>query len=151
MRIVFANDHRGIDLKDYLIADILTHHYYKCIDFGTNTHDISVDYPDYAHTLCNYMLQEMVLVEEPIFGVLICGTGIGMSIAANRFQGIRAALCHNPDTAILARQHNNANILILAANTTPLQYAKDILDVFVNTEFEYGRHVNRLLKLDISK
>ncbi|MCE3232421.1 MAG: rpiB [Rickettsiaceae bacterium] len=138
--IAIASDHAGFALKEILKqeADSLG---YKVTDFGTNSTD-SVDYPDYG-----YMVANSVASGETKFGVVICGSGVGISIAANRNPKIRAALCHNADIAKLARQHNDANVLALGARVVDEKTAKECLKVFLNTEFEGGRHQGRVEKL----
>ena len=111
------------------------------LDLGTNGPD-SGDYPDYADGLATAIKGTRAKI-----GVLICGSGIGISIAANRHSGIRAALCHDTLTARLARQHNDANVLAMGARIIDADVAKDCLDVFLNTEFEGGRHLRRVGKL----
>jgi ribose 5-phosphate isomerase B len=138
--IAIASDHAGFELKEILKQDIA--------GLGFEVHDMgpgstaSVDYPDYAAAL-----SEWVTAHDGSMGVLICGSGIGMSIAANRFRGIRAALCHNGLSAALARKHNNANVLCLGARLTGSDVAKDCLRQFLTTEFEGGRHEGRVAKL----
>ena len=103
----------------------------------------SVDYPDIAKEVT-----KKIVDNEAQFGILICGTGIGISIAANKVEGIRAALCHNEFTAKLSRQHNNANIIALGARVIGDELGKACVDVFLNTEFEGGRHANRVSKIE---
>ncbi len=102
----------------------------------------SVDYPDYSNVLVDKIKNNL-----DSMGILLCGTGIGMSIAANRHSHIRAALCTDEDMARLSRQHNDANVLVIGGRTTSLNSAKKIIDVFVSTEFEKGRHTKRLKKI----
>lgn len=135
-------DHAGIGLKKAFI-DFLDKKGIKWLDFGTEN-DASVDYPDYAEKVV-----ESVLSGDNKRGILICGTGIGMSIAANRHKGIRAALCHDSFTAKMSRRHNDANILVLGANITAVPVALDILETWLNYDFEGGRHERRINKLDI--
>ena len=129
-------------LKEIIIKD-LQEQGYEIKDFGTYN-EKAVDYPDYAHKLAN-----TIKIGHIQTGILICGTGIGMSIAANRHSDIRAALCHNETTARLAREHVDANILVLGARIIGEVVAKDCVKIFLNTEFGGGRHVNRLNKIDI--
>jgi 2-polyprenyl-6-hydroxyphenyl methylase/3-demethylubiquinone-9 3-methyltransferase len=132
-----ASDHRGYDLKEYLKT------FYPLIDLGAFSCDKKVDYPDYAKKLCKYVLLE----KKP--GILIFGSGIGMSIAANKIKGIRAALCRTIKDAELARLHNDANVLVLSGDFTKLQDAKKIAKVFFETEFsKEERHLRRIKKLD---
>ncbi len=140
-KIALAADHAGYEFKDAL-ASYLREKGYDVIDLGTNSPD-SVDYPVYAKKLCS-----SVLSGECEKGILVCGTGIGMSIAANRYKGIRAALCTIPEYARLAREHNNANVLCLGARFVGFDEAVKITDVFLNTEFLGGRHQNRVNQLD---
>jgi ribose 5-phosphate isomerase B len=140
-KIAVAADHAGYEFKDAL-ASYLREKGYDVIDLGTNSPD-SVDYPVYAKKLCS-----SVLSGECEKGILVCGTGIGMSIAANRHKGIRAALCTIPEYARLAREHNNANVLCLGARFVGFDEAVKITDVFLNTEFLGGRHQNRVNQLD---
>ncbi len=139
--VAVAADHAGFALKAKL-ADEIARLGYKTLDFGTNGPD-SVDYPDFA-------LAVATSIEErrAAWGVLICGSGIGMSIAANRNSKIRAALCHDGFSARLARQHNNANVLVLGARLIGEDVARDCLQIFLATEFEGGRHARRVAKLN---
>lgn len=138
--IAIAADHAGFALKEILKAELarlgLTPE-----DRGTHGSE-SVDYPDFAHDLARW-----VAAEAGRRGVLICGSGIGMSIAANRHAGARAALCRTVEDATLARQHNDANIVCLGERVTPPALAKEILQVFLATDFEGGRHLPRVKKL----
>ena len=110
-------------------------------DLGTNDAS-SVDYPDFSK-----LLVEKLKNDKNSFGILLCGTGIGMSIAANRYNHIRAALCTDEEMAMLSRKHNNANVLVIGGRTTSLNLAKKIIDSFLQTEFENGRHTERLKKI----
>jgi ribose 5-phosphate isomerase B len=142
-KIFIGNDHSGKDLKDFLI-NFLKENYQEIevINLGTDSYE-SCDYPDYAKKV-----SLNVLKEEDSIGILICGTGIGMSIAANKIRGIRAALCYNSTAAKLARQHTNANILCLGQKIIGFELAKDIVDTFIKTEFEGNRHLNRIIKIN---
>lgn len=142
MKIVLGADHGGYQLKE-VIKKYLTEKGYEVLDKGTYSTD-SVDYPDYAKAVA-----QSILNKEADYGVLVCGTGLGISIAANRYKGIRAALCNNTTMAKLTREHNNANILALGGRTTGDVLALDILDTFLNTEFQGGRHQHRIDKMDI--
>ena len=142
IKINIGSDHNGYKLKSFLI-EYLKSKKYSVNDFGTNSDSVSVDYPDYANYVCESILSDY----EVDYGILICGTGIGMSIAANRYSKIRAALCLNLDMARLARQHNNANILVLGAKILNEQDAVNILEKFLSTSFEGGRHSVRVDKL----
>ncbi|MCB1146698.1 MAG: ribose 5-phosphate isomerase B [Leptospiraceae bacterium] len=139
MQVGIAADHGGLALKTSIKNE------FKAIqwqDFGTSS-DESVDYPDYAQVLC-----KAILNEEIERGILICGTGIGISIAANRFKGIRAALCHDAFTAEMARRHNDANVLALGGRVLDLEMAFRIVRLFLDTEFEGGRHQRRVQKIE---
>ncbi len=138
--IALASDHAGYDLKlelACLVADLG----FEPLDLGTHDRE-SVDYPDFGAEL-----GRAVADGRAALGVLVCGTGIGISIAANRNPAVRAALCHDTTTARLARQHNDANVLSIGARTTGPETAKDILRAFLETPFEGGRHARRVDKL----
>ena len=138
--IAVASDHAGYDLKTVLAEELGTMGY-EVVDLGTDGRD-SVDYPDFAKALI-----KAVIEGRADCGVLVCGTGIGISIAANRHPGIRAAVCHNETTARLARAHNDANVLALGARIVGIEVAKDCLKAFLTTEFAGGRHAGRVAKL----
>jgi len=138
--IYMASDHAGFGLRTFL-ADYLREAGHIIHDLGPLTSD-RVDYPDYGAELARAM--------KPVAdakGVLVCGSGIGISIAANRFPWIRAALCHDMTTAILARQHNDANVVALGERITGITTATDIVQAFLETDFEGGRHEARVNKL----
>jgi ribose 5-phosphate isomerase B len=135
-----ASDHAGIELKRAL-ARQLADSGVQVTDLGTDT-AVSVDYPDFAHLLAGW-----VEAGKDRRGVLICGSGIGMSIAANRHKGVRAALCWSPESAALSRQHNNANVLCLGARLVDEKTARECLTRFMQTPFEGGRHDMRVNKL----
>ena len=139
-KLAIACDRAGIELKDFIINELKEQ--YDFIDLGTNTQD-PVDYPDYAKKVVNAILNKEVKK-----GILICGTGIGMSMAANRFKGIRAGLCHNPLEARLTREHNDANVLCLGARMIGKELALENVKVFLTTDFAGGRHLRRIEKLD---
>jgi len=139
--IAIASDHAGVALKETL-KDAILNAGMLPEDMGAHSKD-SVDYPDYANQLSKW-----VLAKEGRRAVLVCGSGIGMSIAANRHKGIRAALCRTPLDAELSRQHNNANILCLGERMTDADTAKEILSRFLVTAFEGGRHEARVAKMD---
>jgi ribose 5-phosphate isomerase B len=139
-RIAIASDHAGLALKGALKAALKARGM-EPLDLGPESAE-PVDYPDYAAALA--MRLERGEVER---GVLICGSGIGMSIAINRHRVARAALCHDVESATLARQHNNANVLVLAGRKTPVALAEACLDAFLDTAFEGGRHARRVAKL----
>ncbi|HQT93044.1 MAG: ribose 5-phosphate isomerase B [Acidobacteria bacterium 21-70-11] len=141
MHILIASDHAGFDLKTLLVGHARDGGH-EVLDLGTAT-PASVDYPDFAHDLAHRLL-----AGEGERGVLICGTGIGMSITANRHRGVRAALCHDAFTAELARRHNDANVLCMGGRTTGPGVAVQMLDIFLATPFEGGRHRRRVDKVE---
>ncbi len=139
--IAIACDHGGFELKELLKAELLKKGF-EPIDLGTNSTD-SVDYPEYGQ-----LMGATIAAGEAAFGVLICGSGIGISIAANRNPAVRAAVCHSGLTAKLARQHNNANVLALGARLIGVETALDCLEQFLTTDFEGGgRHQRRVDQL----
>ncbi|MSO74087.1 MAG: ribose 5-phosphate isomerase B [Alphaproteobacteria bacterium] len=138
--IAIAADHAGQPLKAEL-AHELARQGFDVVDLGTEG-EASVDYPDFADALAR-----RIEAGEVARGVLICGSGIGMSIAANRHREIRAALCRDVEGARLSRQHNDANVLVLGGRVTPLDQAKACLATFLETPFEGGRHARRVAKL----
>jgi ribose 5-phosphate isomerase B len=140
MRIAVGSDHRGFEVKQQLL-ELLPALGHEAIDEGTNSQE-SVDYPDYAARV-----SRLVVAGQVDRGILICGTGIGMSIAANRHRDIRAALCHEAYTARMSREHNNANVLCLGGRVLGPEIALDIVGTWVETEFAGGRHQRRLDKL----
>lgn len=142
MKIAIGADHGGYSLKEILIEDLKSSGY-DLEDLGTYSTD-SVDYPDFSQKVCNQVTQG-----QADLGILICGTGIGMSIAANKHQGIRAALCGDVYSAKLTRQHNNSNVLCLGARVIGDELAKMIVHTWLDAEFEGGRHQGRLDKLEV--
>ncbi len=138
MKLAIASDHAGYELKEALKKALAEHSF---VDFGTNN-ESSMDYPD-----TGFPAAKAVACGDCEMGILICGSGIGMSITANKVQGIRAALCSITDTAKLSRMHNNANILVLAGRFTAEAYAIDIAKAWLETPFEGGRHQNRINKI----
>jgi ribose 5-phosphate isomerase B len=140
--ISIASDHAGYDLKSAIVEYLISKYDASIVDLGTYTKD-PVDYPKYSQTLA-----DKIIHNNHSYGILICGTGIGMSIAANRHRGIRAALCYSPELAELARKHNNANVLVLGARLTDNVTACKIIDIFFQTPFEGGRHVVRLEQIE---
>ncbi len=138
--IAIASDHAGYELKG-ILKDILVEHGYEVLDLGTDGPE-SVDYPDFGAEL-----GRAISDGRAARGVLVCGTGVGISIAANRFPGVRAALCHNVLTARLSRQHNDANVLALGSRIVGVDVARDCLLEFLATQFEGGRHARRVDKL----
>lgn len=143
--LVFGSDHAGYKLKSFLIDWVNSIDSFTIEDVGAISED-SVDYPDFANNLAAWIERY-----PNYFGVLICGSGIGINIAANRFKHIRAALCRTVEDAKLARAHNDANVLVLGSRVTSESEASAILEVFMTTEFEGGRHQNRVSKLGESK
>lgn len=140
-RIIIASDHAGYELKQYLKSK-LTDKDFEIIDIGTNSSE-SVDYPNFAHELASKV------ISENIRGILICGSGIGMSMAVNKHKDIRGALCTNTEMAKLSREHNNANVLILGARFTEPKLAWEILEIWLNTDFSGGRHEKRVQAINI--
>ncbi|MCF8219878.1 MAG: ribose 5-phosphate isomerase B [Cryomorphaceae bacterium] len=143
MNIAIGSDHAGFVLKTTLIT-ILEAKGHQVKDFGCYSED-SIDYPDYAHPVAEEIEQQ-----KSELGILICGSGNGISMTANKHQGIRCALCWNPEIASLARQHNDANILSLPARFISPELAQEILTAFLSAEFEGGRHANRVSKISCS-
>ena len=138
--IVIASDHGAVELKNLLTED-LEKRGYGVLDLGTNGTN-SVDYPDFADALAAAIREG-----RASRGVLLCGSGIGMSIAANRHREIRAALVHDNLSARLARQHNDANVLVMGGRFIGMEVAKDCLATFLDTKFEGGRHARRVTKM----
>ena len=141
MKIAIASDHGGFELKDIVKAH-LEERGLEVADLGTNS-DASVDYPVYGKA-CG----EAVASGEADCGIVVCGTGIGISIAANKVKGVRCGLCTSVEMAQLTKQHNNANVLALGGRTTPAELALQIVDAWLDTEFEGGRHERRTNMLD---
>jgi ribose 5-phosphate isomerase B len=138
--IALGADHAGFEHKEK-IKELLTSMGLPYKDFGTTSAE-STDYPDYAHSVA-----QAVGSGEAEFGILVCGTGIGMSITANKHRGVRASNVESVDAARLARQHNNANVLALGARLTPWDKAQAIIKAFLSTRFEGGRHQRRVDKI----
>lgn len=141
MKFYIATDHAGVDLKDYTV-ELLKQKGHDVIDLGPYD-KARVDYPDYAIKVC-----EAVLADKEAQGILICGSGIGMSMAANRHHGIRAALCHDAYTATVARGHNDANVLCFGERIVGKGVAESILDAWIAGSFEGGRHEGRVAKIE---
>lgn len=141
-KIAIGCDHAGLELKER-IKDLLINLNFEPIDFGTYN-ESSVDYPDFGKKV-----SLSVSSGEVQMGILICGTGIGMSIVANKFPGIRAALCHDIYTAKMSRFHNDSNILILGGRVLDKKTAEDIVRVWIETPFEGGRHSERIDKITL--
>ena len=139
-RVFLASDHAGFVLKQK-ISKFLTSKEIKILDLGTKNSS-SVDYPDFAHLLAKKMKTKSNNV-----GILVCGSGIGMSMAANRHKNIRAALCNNIKSAKLSRMHNNANVLALGSRLTKKEVALKCVNIFLKTPFEGGRHLRRIKKI----
>ncbi|NOQ23542.1 MAG: ribose 5-phosphate isomerase B [Candidatus Aegiribacteria sp.] len=142
MNLVIASDHAGFPLKCDLIPWLVEKLDLTATDLGSSASD-SVDYPDYAGYLCRHLLEG-----KAERGILICNSGIGMSMSANRYPGIRAALCLFPQMAFYARHHNNANVLILAGGITAPFLAREIVDIFLREGFDEGRHSRRTGKIE---
>ena len=142
MKIAIASDHGGFELKEK-IYNYLLEKQYDITNFGTNSLD-SCHYPIYAKKVC-----EAILKNNFDRGILICTTGIGMSIMANRFKGIRASLLSDKFSAEMTRKHNNSNVLCLGAKIIDEKLAKEIIDIWLNTEFESGRHQTRIDMFDV--
>ena len=136
-----ASDHAGLELKRQLVAE-LAQRGIAVQDFGTTTGD-SCDYPDFAHAVGHALTRDDVAR-----AILVCGTGVGMSIAANRHAAVRAVVCSEPLSARMARQHNDANVLCIGARVVGLGTAIDILDAFLGASFEGGRHAARVAKIN---
>ena len=141
MRIVIASDHAGVDLKARLV-ELIGEAGHDVCDLGP-ADTSSVDYPDFAHALARE-----VALGEAEQGILVCGTGIGMSLTANRHSGVRAALCHDAFTAEMARRHNDANVLCIGARSTGPGVAEQMVRIFLETPFEGGRHQRRVEKIE---
>jgi len=139
-KIAIGSDHAGFSYKE-AIKDHLAQAGFEVNDLGTFT-DASCDYPDYAHAVAS-----VVEAGVSLFGVLVCGSANGVAITANKHAGIRAAICWEKEIAILARAHNDANIICVPARFVPVDAALDIVDVFLATEFEGGRHATRVGKI----
>lgn len=138
MKIAIAADHGGYELKEALKRKFAA---LQVTDLGTNSNE-SVDYPDYGAALAR-----RVAAGEFDRGILICGSGIGISIAANKIKGIRAALCHNAYTAEMSRRHNDANVLVMGGRVVDEKTAAEMTEIFLNTDFEGGRHAKRVDKI----
>ena len=137
MKIAVASDHGGFALKE-VIAKYLEENGYEVLNLGTYSED-SVDYPEYGKKCA-----EAVVSGEAARGIVVCGTGIGISIAANKIHGVRAAVCSDVATARLVKQHNNANIIAFGARIVGSELAKDIVKAYLEAEFEGGRHQTRI-------
>jgi ribose 5-phosphate isomerase B len=144
MKVLIASDHAGFDLKKYMIQELsAVVRDLELIDLGPDTSTKSVDYPDYSRKLC-----EALTAGKGEYGILICGSGQGMAMQANRFKGIRAALCWDLPSAKFSRLHNDANVLCLGGRLIPFGYAIEIAKLWLETTFEGGRHLARIKKFD---
>ena len=139
-KIFISSDHAGYKLKEQIKKKFSKK--YMFIDLGTNNSNISVNYPDYAHELC-----KKVAKNHKNMGILICGSGMGMSMAANRHKKIRAAVCYSLKNTKLSRLHNNANVITLGSRLINKNIAFKCVEAFVNTNFEGGRHIKRIKKI----
>ncbi len=142
MKIAIGNDHAGTEYKETIVA-FLESKGIEVINYGTNSED-SVDYPDFVHPVASDV--EGSKVDS---GIIICGSGNGASMTANKHQGVRCALCWTGEITKLARQHNNANILSIPARFVSQTQAVDMVEIFLNTKFEGGRHQNRVEKIPV--
>jgi len=142
MKVMIGADHAGFTYKEQ-VKNLLIAKGFSVEDVGTHSPD-SVDYPDFAHPVA-----QAVEDKQADWGILICGSGNGVAITANKHQGIRAALCWNVELARLARQHNDANVLCLPARFVSVEEALQMVEAFANTSFEGGRHSNRVAKISI--
>ncbi len=139
-KLFIASDHAGFKLKEEIKKKFIKK--YSFTDLGTDSSKASVNYPDYAHKL-----RRKVLKNSKNIGILVCGSGMGMSMAANRHKKIRAAVCYSTKNTKLSRLHNNANIITLGSRLTKKNIAFKCIDIFVNTKFEGGRHNKRVKKI----
>jgi len=139
--IAVGADHAGVELKDALLR-VLAERGHEALDLGTNAKD-SVDYPDFGHAVA-----AKVASGDAKLGLLVCGSGVGMSMAANRHAGVRAVVCSDTFTARMSRMHNDANVLCIGARVVGAGLAEDILGAFLDASFEGGRHERRVAKID---
>lgn len=140
MKISIGNDHAGPEYKK-AIVEMLSAKGYQVTNYGTDSSE-SVDYPDFAHAVANDVKED-----QADFGIIICGSGNGIAMAANKHQKVRAALCWIKEIAVLSRQHNNANIISIPARFTSIPQAVEMVEAFLSTSFEGGRHQNRVDKI----
>ena len=140
MKIAIGCDHAGYDLKNFIIKTLKNEH--QIVDVGTNSSE-SVDYPDYSHRLAN-----CIISNEALVGIIICGSGNGVSMAVNKHNDIRAALCWTVEISKLSRLHNDANVLALPARFITNEEAINIVNIFLETSFEGGRHYRRVNKIN---
>ena len=143
MKIAIGNDHAGPEYKKAIVK-MLEAKGYEVINYGTDTFD-SVDYPDFAHAVAHDIAHK-----KADFGIVICGSGNGIAMSANKHQEVRAALCWIKEIAALARQHNDANIISIPARYTSIPQAVEMVETFLTTPFEGGRHANRVHKIACS-
>ena len=139
-KIYIASDHAGYSLKNFIFEKLKTK--FDIMDLGTNKKSVSVNYPIYAHKL-----SKMVSKKKSYVGILVCGSGLGMSMAANRHKKIRAALCYSIKNAKLSRLHNDANVITLGSRMISKKNAIKFIDIFLKTGFEGGRHKKRIRKM----
>ena len=139
-KLFISSDHAGYKLKELIKKKFKKKYFF--LDLGTDNSNVSVNYPDYAHKLC-----KKVAKNSKNIGILICGSGMGMSMAANRHKKIRAAVCYSVKNTKLSRLHNNANIITLGSRLTKKNTAFKCIEVFMNTKFEGGRHKKRVKKI----
>ena len=139
-KIFISSDHAGYNLKEQIKKKFSKK--YRFNDLGTSSSKVSVNYPDYAHKLC-----KKIGNNSSNMGILVCGSGMGMSMAANRHKKIRAAVCYSPKNTKLSRLHNNANIITLGSRLTKKNIAFKCVEAFINTKFEGGRHKKRVKKI----
>jgi ribose 5-phosphate isomerase B len=137
MKIAIGNDHAATEMK-FQIKEYLESKGYEVVNFGTDTNE-SCNYPEFGEAVARAVVEK-----KADLGILICGTGVGISLAANKVKGIRAAVCSEPVTARLSREHNNTNILAFGARIVGLEMAKSIVDAWLNAQFEGGRHQTRI-------
>ena len=139
-KIFISSDHAGYNLKEQIKKRFKNKYIFQ--DLGTDTSSKSVNYPDYAHKLC-----KKISKSSKNMGILVCGSGMGMSMAANRHKKIRAAVCYSVKNTKLSRLHNNANIITLGSRLTKKDTAFKCIEAFINTKFEGGRHIKRVKKI----
>ena len=139
-KIFIASDHAGFNLKNHIYKSLKKN--IRIIDLGTNDKSVSVNYPEFAHKLC-----KQVSKNKSNIGILVCGSGVGMSMAANRHKKIRAALCYSLKNAKLSRLHNDANVITLGERLINKKIAMKCINVFLKTKFEGGRHLKRVKKI----
>ena len=139
-KIFISSDHAGFNLKEQIKKKFSKKYLFQ--DLGTNSSKVSVNYPNFAHTLC-----KKVSKNSKNIGILVCGSGMGMSMAANRHKKIRAAVCYSVKNTKLSRLHNNANVITLGSRLTKKKTAFKCIETFINTKFEGGRHIKRIKKI----